>query len=268
MMRTRAIPSTGELLPVIGLGTYRTFDAPPNGTLAAVVEALLATGGTVVDTSPMYGRAEQTVGDLLRSRSTTAGGRPFLATKVWTTGESAGIAQMERSRDLLGARCLDLIQIHNLVDWRTHARTLRRWKDDGRVRYIGITHYTSSAYDAVERVMRAEPFDFLQINYSVEEREAERRLLPLAAERGMAVLANRPLGQGTLLPRLARQPLPGWAAALGVRDWAVLALAFVVSHPAITCAIPATGNPEHMRVNALAGSIAALTDVQRASLSG
>ena len=264
-MRTRAIPASGELLPVIGLGTYRSFDVPPARpayqALPDVLTTLFTGGGSVIDTSPMYGRAEETLGELLPG--TKRASPPFIATKVWTEGRDAGIAQMQRSFDLLGVDCVDLMQVHNLVDWRTHLTTLRRWRDDGRLRYIGITHYTSSAYDAVERVMRAEVIDFLQINYSIAEREAEAGLLPLAADRGVAVIANRPLGQGSLLPRLTRRPLPAWAAAIGVTNWSTLALAFVVSHPDITCAIPATANPRHMASNAAAGNVPMLTKAQR-----
>lgn len=267
-IRTRPIPSTGEPLPLVGLGTYRSFDVAPRGrtyeALPKVVDALFTSGGSLIDTSPMYGRAEQTIGEVL-PRATGAG-TPFLATKVWTDGRDAGIAQMTRSLALLGVERVDLLQVHNLVDWRTHTRTLRRWKDEGRVRYIGITHYIATAYAEVERVMREEPYDFLQINYSIEERDAEARLLPLAAARGMAVLANRPLGQGALLPRLERRPIPPWAGELGIDAWATLAIAFVVSHPAITCAIPATANPAHMTMNAAAGALPALTDRQRQSL--
>lgn len=267
-IRTRPIPSTGEPLPVVGLGTYRSFDVAPRGrtyeALPQVVDALFAPGGRLIDTSPMYGRAEQTIGEVVPR--TSVPGTPFLATKVWTEGRDAGIAQMTRSLALLGVERVDLMQIHNLVDWRTHTRTLRRWKDDGRVRYIGITHYTSRASAEVERLMREEPYDFLQINYSIEERDAEARILPLAAERGMAVIANRPLGQGSLLPRLQRRPLPPWAGDFGIDAWATLAIAFAVSHPAITCAIPATANPAHMAMNAAGGALPALTEPQRQAL--
>jgi aryl-alcohol dehydrogenase-like predicted oxidoreductase len=267
-MHTRPIPSTGERLPVVGLGTYRSFDVGPRGrayeALPRVVDALLAAGGAVIDTSPMYGRAEQTIGEVLPRATVTAA--PFLATKVWTEGRDAGVAQMTRSLAWLGVDRVDLMQVHNLVDWRTHTRTLRRWKDEGRVRYLGITHYTASAYAEVERVMRSESYDFLQINYSLEERDAEARLLPLAAERGMAVLVNRPLGQGSLLPRLTGRALPPWAAEVGVSSWATLAIAFAVSHPAITCAIPATGNPAHLTMNAAAGRLTPLTERQRRDL--
>jgi diketogulonate reductase-like aldo/keto reductase len=254
-MNTRPIPSTREPLPVIGCGTYLGFDqapaTPAYAALPGVVDALLAAGGKVLDSSPMYGRAEETVGELL-----AAGGRraeAFLATKVWTRGRSDGIRQMEASMRLLRADRLDLMQVHNLLDWRTHLATLRGWKEDGRIRYLGITHYTSSAYPEVEAVLRAERLDFLQINYAVDDREAERRVLPLAAERGVAVIVNRPFGGGGLLRGLLVKPLPPWAAEIGCTSWPQVLLKFVLSHPAVTCAIPGTRRREHMEDNVRAG---------------
>ena len=255
-MHTRTIPSTGEALPVIGCGTYLGFDHSPGSAafaaLPGVLEALFAGGGTVVDSSPMYGKAEAALGQLLEE----AGKRQqaFVATKVWTTGRAAGIRQMENSFRLLRTARVDLLQVHNLVDCDTHLATLRAWKDEGRVRYIGITHYTSSAYAEVESVLRRERVDFLQINYSAQEREAERRLLPLAAERGVAVLANRPLGGGGLLRRLHARALPAWAGEIGCTNWSQLLLKFALSQPAVICAIPGSGSPAHMAQNALAGS--------------
>jgi len=253
-MLTRPIPSSGEPLPVIGCGTWRGFDigrdTADRARLAQVLQTLFAAGGRVIDSSPMYGAAEQVAGDLLTAHPPTP---PFLATKVWTQGEQAGIAQMRRSMQLLRTERLDLMQVHNLVDWRTHLKTLRAWKEAGRVRYLGITHYTSSAYAELETVMRAEPWDFVQLNYAMDDRAAEQRLLPLAAERGIAVLVNRPLGGGGLPRRLRGQPLPDWAADLACQTWSQLLLKFVLAHPAVTCAIPGTGNAEHMRANAEAG---------------
>lgn len=254
-MQTRKIPGSGEALPVIGLGTYQGFDVPPGseeyGRLPGVLQALFAAGGSVIDSSPMYGRAEATTGELL----TATGSRPkaFVASKVWTRGRAEGLRQMEASLRLLRADPLDLMQVHNLVDWRIHLAALRDWKAAGRIRYFGITHYSASAYDELAAVMRAAPFDFLQINYSLDEREAERRILPLAAERGMAVLINRPFGGGKLLRRLRDRPLPAWAAEIDAASWAQLLLKFVLSQPAVTCAIPGTGRPEHMADNAGAG---------------
>jgi len=264
-MTTRPIPRSGEPLPVIGLGTYRGFDVAPGSAdhraLPGVIDALVAAGGTVIDSSPMYGRAEETTGELLAARSPRP--RVFLATKVWTTGREAGIAQMEQSFRLLRTKTIDLMQIHNLVDWRTHLPTLRRWKDEGRIRYVGITHYTPSAYREVEAVLRAEPVDFLQINYAVDDRAAESRLLPLAQEKGVAVLVNMPFGGGGLLRRLRDRPLPGWAAETGATSWAQLALRFVLAHPAVTCTIPGTGTPRNMAENAAAGAAPPLTAAER-----
>jgi diketogulonate reductase-like aldo/keto reductase len=255
-MQTRPIPSTGEALPVIGCGTYMGFDRAPGtpgfAQLPQVVSALFEAGGTVVDSSPMYGKAEAAVGEVLAQSA--LGGKPFLATKIWTTGRAAGIRQMENSLRLLRTEHIDLMQVHNLLDCEHHLATLRQWKVAGRVRYIGVTHYTSSAYAEVERVLRSEKIDFLQINYSAQEREAERRLLPLAAQRGVAVLVNRPLGGGGLLRRLQGQELPGWAGEIACTTWSQLLLKFALSHPAVTCAIPGSGSPEHMAANALAGS--------------
>jgi diketogulonate reductase-like aldo/keto reductase len=200
----------------------------------------------------MYGRAEAVTGELLAAAGSH--GKAFLATKVWTRGRAEGIRQMEESLRRLQVERLGLMQIHNLVDWQTHLATLRDWKAAGRVRYLGVTHYTAGAYDALEAVMRAEALDFVQINYSADEREAERRILPLAAERGMAVIINRPFGGGGLLRRLRERPLPPWAAEIGATSWAQVLLKFVLSHPAVTCAIPGTSRPEHMADNALAGT--------------
>ncbi|HEY7904723.1 MAG TPA: aldo/keto reductase [Casimicrobiaceae bacterium] len=254
-LQTRPIPASGEALPVIGCGTYIGFDvaldAASRPRLAAVLAALREAGGTVIDSSPMYGRAEAGVGTLVEAAAARRG--VFLATKVWTDGRDAGIRQMEASFARLRTTTIDLMQVHNLVDWRTHLATLRRWQAEGRVRYVGVTHYTSGAYPELAAVMRAEKLDFVQVNYALDEREAEARILPLAAERGMAVLVNRPLGGGGLLRRLATRPLPAWAADIGAASWAEVLLKFVLSHPAVTCAIPGTGDPGHMATNARAG---------------
>jgi diketogulonate reductase-like aldo/keto reductase len=255
-MHTRTIPSAGEALPVIGCGTYLGFDRAPGSAefarLPAVLDALFDAGGSVVDSSPMYGKAEAAVGQVLAQLD--ARPRAFVATKVWTTGHAAGIRQMEQSLRLLGTDTVDLMQVHNLVDWPEHLATLRGWQAQSRVRYIGITHYTSSHYAEVEQVLRRERLDFLQINYSAAEREAEERLLPLAAERGVAVLANRPFGGGGFLRRLNGKPLPAWAAEIGCTTWSQLLLKFALRHPAVTCAIPGSGSPQHMAQNALAGT--------------
>lgn len=254
-MLQRPIPSSGEMLPVIGLGTYRGFDKTP-GTpgyeaLGDVIDVLIDAGGAVVDSSPMYGRAETSVGEVIAAQSR----RPlcFVATKVWTSGRAAGVRQMEQSLARLAVERIDLMQVHNLVGYDDHGATLREWKASGRVRYLGISHYTRSAYAEVEAVLRRDHLDFLQINYSVEDRSAEERLLPLALERGIAVLVNLPFGGGGMLCRLGGRALPAWAVDIGCSTWAQILLKFVLAHPAVTCAIPGTGNAEHMRRNAQAG---------------
>ena len=255
-MNSRPIPSTKEALPVVGCGTWIGFDQRP-GTAAyqqlpGVLEALFAAGGTVIDSSPMYGRSEETTGELLAASKQRD--KAFLATKVWTSGREAGIAQMEQSFERLRTDRIDLMQVHNLVDWKTHLATLRGWKDKGRVRYIGITHYTESAYGEVEAVLRAQKLDFLQINYSLDAQGAAQRLLPLAAERGVAVIVNLPFGGGGLLRRLRDKPLPVWATEIGCTSWAQVLIKFVLSHPAVTCTIPGTSRAEHMADNAAAGA--------------
>jgi diketogulonate reductase-like aldo/keto reductase len=218
--------------------------------LTQVLDALFAGGGRLIDTSPMYGKAEALVGSLLAERppsSEEGQAKLFVATKVWTTGKKEGIAQMEQSFKLLGVKQLDLMQVHNLVDWRTHLDTLKGWKAEGRVRYLGITHYTDSAHDELEKVMRAADWDFVQLNYSLEDRAAEARLLPLAAEKGMAVIVNRPFGGGGLIRKLRKTPLPEWAGGAGCTSWAALLLKFILANPAVNCVIPGTGEPKHMQ---------------------
>jgi diketogulonate reductase-like aldo/keto reductase len=248
---TRAIPSTGESIPIIGLGTWQTFDvgssAADRSPLEDVLRTFMDAGGRLIDSSPMYGRAEEVAGDL----STRLGlnSEVFIATKVWTQGRAAGIRQMEASMRKLRRSRIDLMQVHNLVDVAAHLDTLERWQREGRVRYIGITHYTSSAHEQVARVLATHRVDFVQINYSIAERNAERRVLPIAQERGIAVLVNRPFAEGALLRRLAGRPLPAFATDIGCRTWAELLLKFVVSHPAVTCAIPATSSATHLQEN-------------------
>jgi diketogulonate reductase-like aldo/keto reductase len=254
-MLQRPIPSSSESLPAVGLGTWRTFDVgaarAERGPLEDVLGRFVALGGRVVDSSPMYGTAESVVGDLAAGLGIAD--KLFLATKVWTSGRDAGIAQMETSLRRFRARRLDLMQIHNLLDWRTHLATLRAWKEGGRIRYLGVTHYTSSAYDELERVLRAEPLDFVQVIYSLGERAAERRILPLARERGIAVLVNRPFSEGGLFQRVRGRPLPAWAAEFDCASWAQFFLKWILAHPAVTCAIPGTSRPEHLVDNMAAG---------------
>jgi diketogulonate reductase-like aldo/keto reductase len=255
-MHIRPIPSSGENLPVIGLGTWNVFDVDltldQERQLGDVLSLFVKLGGRVIDSSPMYGRAEQVIGSLI----TRLGLRDklFLATKVWTRGKQAGIESIERSMARLQAKTIDLMQVHNLVDVSTQLATLRDLKAQGRFRYIGITHYNSSAFVEVEKVLRAEKLDFLQINYSMMEPEAESRILPLAQDHGVAVIINRPFGAGDLFSRVRSNPLPDWAKELDCDSWAQFFLKWVIANPAVTCAIPATNNPRHLEDNMGAGT--------------
>src|SRR5271166_2320403 len=255
-MLTRPIPSTGEAIPVIGLGTWRAFDvgADPASRqpLREVLRVLFETGGRLIDSSPMYGRAETVAGDLLAELAPRP--RAFLATKVWTTGRERGIEQMRRSAQLLRTEGIDLMQIHNLVDWRTHLTTLRRMKEEGQIRYIGITHYTTGALPELAHILASEAgIDFVQLGYSLAARAAESELLPVAAARGVAVIVNQPLERGDLFRRLRGRGLPEWAHDFDCSNWAQLFLKYILAEPAVTCVIPATGNPGHMRDNLGAG---------------
>lgn len=251
----RAVPSSGEQLPVIGMGTSRTFDvgedAASRAPLAGVVDEFLAGGGRLIDSSPMYGRAEQVTGDLLREARATE--RVFAATKVWTEGREAGIAQMQESLRRLGVARMDLMQVHNLKDWRTHLATLREWKAAGKIRYVGITTSFAGQYAEFEAVMRAEALDFVQLNYSIGERESEKVLLPLARDRGMAVLVNRPFMRSDLFGRVKGRALPAWAADIGCASWAQVFLKWIIAHPAVTCVIPASAKAANMKDNMQAG---------------
>jgi diketogulonate reductase-like aldo/keto reductase len=254
-MRTRPIPVSNEPLPVVGLGTSRVFDHAPGDAvypqLSQVLATLNAFGGTVVDTSPMYGRAETTLGEVAPQSGVAE--NLFWATKVWTDGRQAGIRQMQDSMDKMGVDKLDLIQVHNLVDWETHLDTLEAWKASGRVRYTGITHYQASAFDSLSRVMKARKPDFVQLNYSLFDRAAEDRMLPLAQELGIAVLVNRPFQNGRAFQVTRGKDLPSIARDLEVTSWAQLFLKYVIAHPAVTCVIPGTSKVRHMRDNAGAG---------------
>lgn len=254
-MLKKSIPSTGEALPVIGMGTSDVFDvgdrSEERAPLKEVLGILLDAGSTLLDTSPMYGRAEAVAGDLIGE----LGARPrmFIATKVWTRGREAGLRQIENSMRLLQSPKLDLVQVHNLVDLDTQLANVRSLKEQGRVRYVGITHYTVSAHADLAKVIEREQLDFVQLNYSIATRDAERRLLPLAADRKVAVLANRPFEDGALFARVRGKALPPWAADIDCTSWAQFFLKFIVSHPAVTAVIPATANPDHMRDNVAAG---------------
>jgi diketogulonate reductase-like aldo/keto reductase len=257
---TKPIAKTGEALPVIGLGTWQTFDVGADSAARGALREVLkrfAERGKLIDSSPMYGSSESVVGDLVTELGLRE--RLFMATKVWTSGREEGIRQMETSFRRLRVEQMDLMQIHNLVDVQTHTKTLREMKSLGKVRYIGITHYTASAYADVERWLKAERYDFLQINYSLGERDAEKRLLPLCQERKVAVLANRPFAEGALFRKVKGKPLPPWAAELGIQSWPQYFLKWIVSHPAVTCAIPGTGKPDHLKDN-LAAGVGALPD--------
>jgi len=255
-MQTRPIPKSGEAIPVIGLGTWQTFDVGESESerarLRDVLAQFFAAGGRVIDSSPMYGRAEAVTGDLLAALAPTEA--PFLATKVWTRGKREGIAQMERSLSRMRTKHMDLMQVHNLVDWETHLPVLREWKQAGRIRYVGITHYAQSAFGELERLMRTEALDFVQLPYSLASREAEKRLLPAAADTGTAVLVMQPFDSGALFQRVRGKALPPWAADFACESWAQLFLKFILSHPAVTCPIPATANPKHLADNVAAGS--------------
>ena len=246
----RRIPSSGEELPVIGLGTSGPFEvgeaASERTPLEQVLESFFAGGARLIDTSPMYSSAERVLGELLTPDMQQ---RAFLATKVWTRGERSGSEQMTRSAQLLGNIRLDLIQVHNLLDLDTQLRTLYAWKDAGRVRYVGVTHYTVSAHADLARVLARAKLDFVQFNYSPVTRAAEQRLLPLAAERGVAVLVNRPFEDGALFQAMRGRPLPAWALDVDATSWGQLALKFIAAHPAVTCIIPATGKVTHLTDN-------------------
>ena len=252
---TRKIPSTGEDVPAVGLGTWQVFDAGNDAAARAPLREVLAAfakaGGKMIDSSPMYGSAESVAGDLVAELGLRD--RLFFATKVWTRGREDGIQQMETSFRRLKVKQMDLMQIHNLLDVAIHTKTINEMKAKGRVRYTGITHYTSSAYADVEKCLKNEKYDFLQINYSLAERESEKRLLSICKDKNIAVIANRPFAEGAMFRRVRGKPLPAWAAEIGVASWAQYFLKWIVGHPAITCVIPGTGKPEHISDNVAAG---------------
>jgi len=250
----RRIPSSGEMLPVIGLGTSGPFevgvDARDREPLAAVLSGFFEGGATVIDTSPMYSSAESVLGELLNPEMQS---RAFIATKVWTRGAREGVTQMTRSMELLRRKKVELMQVHNLLDLDVHLPTLRRWKEEGRIRYLGITHYTVESHARLAEIIEREPIDFVQFNYSATTTAAEARLLPLCADKGVAVLVNRAFDDGKIFSRLKDRPLPAWAADIACTSWAQLLLKFVISHPAVTCVIPATGKLRNLQDNLAAG---------------
>jgi diketogulonate reductase-like aldo/keto reductase len=252
-MLTRTIPSSGKSLPAIGLGTWKTFDVDPiqYPALEDVLKKMHNAGASLIDSSPMYGRAEEAVGNITSSMPEQ--NDFFYATKVWVQGSAEGKAQIDRSYRLMKRSVMDLVQVHNLLDWQTHLPYLRRLKEEGRLRYTGITHYQDSSHEALAKVIKKEAVDFVQFNYSILSRHAEKLLLPLCAEKGIATLINRPFGEGSLFRSVANKPLPAWAADWGIHDWGTYFLKFILANPAVTCVIPATGNPEHAAHNLAAG---------------
>lgn len=252
---TKAIPSTGERIPVLGMGTWITFNVPPIGglldTRVEVLRRFFADGGGMIDSSPMYGQSEKVVGACLERLD--EGGGLFSATKVWTPFQALGRGQIEDSHELWGVDRFDLLQVHNLVAWEAHLETLRERKAAGRLRYVGVTTSHGRRHDELEAVMKSQPLDFVQLTYNILDREPEARLLPLAADRGIAVIANRPFRRGALIDRFRGEPLPPWAADIGCATWPQFLLKFIISHPALTCAIPATAEPAHMSENRVAG---------------
>jgi len=247
----RTVPSTGEKLTAVGVGTWQTFDVGESNSdrepLQGVLKTLIEKGGTVIDSSPMYGRSEKVVGDV--STELGLNNKLFIATKVWTNGEEEGIRQMNNSFSLLQRKKIDLMQVHNLVDWQTHLKTLQKWKGEGKVRHVGITHYTEGAYSSIEQILKNQSLDFLQINYSLVSRKAEERLFPLAAEKKVAVIINQPFEEGDLFNTVRGKQLPEWAKEFDCNSWAQFFLKFILSNPTVTCVIPGTSKPHHMLDN-------------------
>jgi diketogulonate reductase-like aldo/keto reductase len=253
-MLKRIIPSSGKELPVIGMGTWQTFNAANTKAYPAlenVLRTMHNAGGTLMDSSPMYGRSEQVIGDITSQMEIS--NDFFYATKVWTRGLQEGIWQMENSILRMKRKNLDLIQIHNLTDWQTHLPILQLWKETGRIRYIGITHYTDSSHEDLEKILRIQNVDFVQFNFSISERHAEKRLLDAAADLGVATLINRPFGSGNLFNKVKGKALPPWVKELQIESWSAYFLKYIISHPAVTCVIPATANVAHAADNFKAG---------------
>lgn len=248
---TRAVPSTGERIPVIGMGTSRTFnvgnDPADRAQLRQVLQIFFDNGGALIDSSPMYGSSEMVVGDLLKSIHNKK--NLFAATKVWIDGKQDGIDQMQESMRLMGVAIMDLMQIHNLRDWKTHLPTLRQWKQEGKIRYIGITTSHGRSHAELMQIMRVEDLDFVQFTYNIDDRTVEDSLLAMAADRGMATLINRPFQRGDLFRKVKGKALPEWAKEFDCKSWGQFFLKFVVSHPAVTCVIPATSKAHHMADN-------------------
>lgn len=266
----RAIPASGEKLPALGLGTWQVLDVPQSGAefdaALGAMRSFLEAGGRVIDSSPMYGRAEERIGDILAELRPA--GRPFLATKIWTSGKAAGERQLADSHRLMRSKVLDLVQVHNLQDLDTQLATLRAAQEAGSVRYVGVTHYLASAHGELERVIRREKPDFLQVNYSLAEPDAGTRLLPAARDLGVAVMVNRPFTKGSMIDRAAGRPLPAVAAELGCRSAAQLFLKWVLGEPAVTVVLAATRNPRHAAENVAAASGRVPDAAQRRAIAG
>lgn len=267
-LHQRPIPASGELLPVIGLGSWITFnvgrDPVAREACSQVMASFFAAGGRLIDCSPMYGSAQEVIGEGLHRLGSAA--RVFAADKVWIGSGSEGPGQIERSRSHWRIPRFDLLQVHNLLAWREHLPTLFALKAEGRLRYVGITTSHGRRHDELEALMRSQPLDFVQFTYNLADREAEARLLPLARDRGIAVIVNRPFQQGALIAELNRRPLPPWAGEIDCTSWAQLLLKFVVAHPAVTCVIPATSRVDHVRENMAAGQGRLPDEAQRRRL--